>query len=66
MDEVARRVDASRIRLGYGAENIGLLRRLSVNLLKREPSKMSLKMKRYTAGLNNDFMVKILAASSVD
>jgi predicted transposase YbfD/YdcC len=58
--------DASRIRLGYGAENLGLLRRLSVNLLKREPSKMSLKMKRYKAGMNNDFMVKILAASAVD
>jgi hypothetical protein len=42
------------------------LRRLSVNLLKREPSKMSLKMKRYKAGMNNDFMVKILAASAVD
>ncbi len=66
VDEVARRVDASQIRLGYGAENFGLLRRLSLNLLKREPSKMSLNMKRYTAGLNNDFMVKILAASSVD
>jgi len=58
--------DASRIRLGYGAENLGLLRRLSVNLLKREPSKMSLKMKRYKAGMNNDFMVKILAASAFD
>jgi len=58
--------DASRIRLGYGAENLGLLRRLSVSLLKREPSKKSLKMKRYTASMNNDFMVKILAASAVD
>lgn len=58
--------DASRIRLGYGAENLGLLRRLSVNLLKREPSKMSLKMKRYPASMNNDFMVKILAASAFD
>jgi hypothetical protein len=27
---------------------------------------MSLKMKRYKAGMNNDFMVKILAASAVD
>jgi len=53
--------DASRVRRGYGAENLGLLRRLSVNLLKRETSKMSLKMKRYRASMDDDFMVKILA-----
>ncbi|KKI98718.1 ISAs1 family transposase [Prochlorothrix hollandica] len=58
--------DASRIRQGYGAENFGLLRRLCVSLLNREPSKLSLKMKRYTAALDNDFLLKILAASAVD
>jgi predicted transposase YbfD/YdcC len=41
--------DASRIRQKYAAENLGLLRRLSVCLLKREPSGQSLKMKRYKA-----------------
>ncbi len=56
--------DASRIRSGHAPENIGLLRRLSVNLLKREPSKLSLAMKRYKAGMDNDFMLKILAASN--
>lgn len=58
--------DASRIRQGYAAENLGLLRRLSVNLLKRQPSKLSLKMKRYQAGMNNDFLMKILAASAAE
>ncbi len=56
--------DASRIRQGYAAENLGLLRRLSVNLLKREPSKQSLKMKRYQAGMDNNFLMTILAASA--
>lgn len=56
--------DASRIRQGYAAQNMALLRRLSVNLLKRESSKMSLKMKRYTAALDNNFLLKILAASA--
>jgi len=56
--------DASRIRSGYAPENLGLLRRLSVNLLKREPSKLSLAMKRYKAGLENEFLLKILAASA--
>lgn len=46
------------------SENLGLLRRLSVNLLKREPSRQSLKMKRYRAGMDNDFLIKILAASA--
>ncbi|MGB5711455.1 MAG: ISAs1 family transposase, partial [Waterburya sp.] len=58
--------DASRIRQGHAAENLGLLRRLSVNLLKREPSKQSPKMKRYKAGMDNDFLMKILAASATD
>ncbi len=58
------RSDDSRIRTGYAAENLGLLRRLSVNLLKREPSKMSLKMKRYQASMNRKFLLKILAHSA--
>jgi len=36
--------DTRRIRQGYAAENMVLLRRLSGSLLKREPSKMSLAM----------------------
>ncbi|WP_293086169.1 ISAs1 family transposase [Moorena sp. SIO4A1] len=58
--------DASRIRQGYAAQNLGLLRRLSVNLLKREPSRLSLKMKRYKAGMDNNFVIKILAASAAE
>ena len=58
--------DASRIRKGNGAQNFGMLRRLSLNLLKKEPSKQSLKMKRYLAGINNDFLMEILAASEME
>lgn len=58
--------DASRVRQGYAAENLGLLRRLSVNLLKREPSKLSLKMKRYKAGMDKNFLMQILAASAAE
>ncbi len=58
--------DASRIRQGYAAQNLSLLRRLSVNLLKREPSRQSLKMKRYQAGMDNGFLMKVLAASAVE
>lgn len=56
--------DASRILKGQAPENLGLWRRLSVNLLKREPSKLSLAMKRYQAGMDNEFLLKILVASA--
>jgi predicted transposase YbfD/YdcC len=52
--------DQSRIRNGHGPENIGLLRRLSLNLLKREPSKQSLTQKRYRAAMDNDFVIRVL------
>jgi predicted transposase YbfD/YdcC len=58
--DVTFREDRSRIRNGHGPENIGLLRRLSLNLLKREPSKQSLTQKRYRAAMDNDFVVKVL------
>jgi predicted transposase YbfD/YdcC len=54
--------DASRIRQGNAAQNLGLLRHLSISLLKQEPSKLSLKMKRYTAGMDNNFLLQILSA----
>jgi predicted transposase YbfD/YdcC len=58
--DVTFREDRSRIRNGHGPENIGLLRRLSLNLLKREPSKQSIAQKRYRAAMDNDFAVKVL------
>jgi predicted transposase YbfD/YdcC len=61
--DVTFKEDQSRIRNGHGPENIGLLRRLSLNLLKREPSKQSLRQKRYRAAMDNDFLVKVLLAN---
>jgi predicted transposase YbfD/YdcC len=58
--------DASRIRQGHAAQNLGLLRHLSISLLKQEPSKLSLKMKRYKAGMDNDFLLRILGSSVTD
>ena len=55
--------DKSRVRQAHAAENLALLRRLSVSLLQSEPSKQSLKMKRYKAGLDNHFLMKILEAN---
>lgn len=53
--------DASRIRIGESAENMGVLRTLALNILKRDPSKSSLKQKRFRAALDNAFLLKLLS-----
>lgn len=52
--------DKSRIRKDHAPRNISLLRRFSLNLLRQESSKLSLKMKRYKAALDNQFILKVL------
>ena len=44
---------------------MSILRRLALNLLRQDTSKGSLKMKRYKAGLDDDFLLQILANSSL-
>ena len=57
--------DKSRIRKDHSPENFALLRRLAVNLLKQEKEfKGSLKMKRYLAGMDNNYLVQILDSAS--
>jgi predicted transposase YbfD/YdcC len=57
--------DKSRIRKQNSPENFALLRRLAINLLKQEKtSKQSLKMKRYRAAMDNNYLVKILNSAS--
>lgn len=55
--------DASRIRKDHAPRNMSLLRRLALNLLRQEPSKGSLAMKRYRAGLDDQFILQILNAN---
>lgn len=61
--DVVFREDASRIRSYHAPRNIGLLPRLALNLLRLEPSKASLAMKRYRAGWDDQFMLQILSAN---
>lgn len=58
--DVSFREDASRIRQDDGAENMGLLRRIALNLLGQEPSKQSLKGKRKRAGWDDAYLEKVL------
>ena len=57
--------DKSRIRKKNSPENFALLRRLAINLLKQEKTfKQSLKMKRYRAAMDNNYLVQILNSAS--
>jgi predicted transposase YbfD/YdcC len=58
--DVTFQEDDSRLRSGYGAENFAVIRHIALNLLKREPSKGSLKRKRYKAALSNEFRSNVL------
>ena len=57
--------DSSRIRKDNGARNMSILRRLALNLIRQDTSKGSLKMKRYKAGLDDGFLLQILANSGL-
>jgi predicted transposase YbfD/YdcC len=56
--------DKSRIRKENAPENFALLRRLALNILKQDiGDKRSVKRKRYLAGLDNDYLLKILTSA---
>src|SRR5260370_38480570 len=56
--------DKSRIQDRCGAENFGLLRKMALSLLKRNPSKESIARKRKAAALAPVFLEEILAGVS--
>ena len=56
--------DQSRIQERNKAENFGLLRKMALSLLKRNPSKQSIARKRKAAALDTVFLEEILAGAS--
>jgi len=59
--DVVFREDASRIRVGNAAENMSTLRRLALNLLRREKSeKGGIHVKRLKAALDEKYLLKVL------
>ena len=50
-----------RTRKGDSAHNLIALRNIARNILKKDPSKGSLRQKRYRAALNDDFLLKLLS-----
>ena len=61
--DVAFREDESRVRIGYAAQNLALLRHLALNLLRRETSvRVGVKAKRLMAGWDEQYLLKLLSS----
>lgn len=59
--DVQMREDQSRARAGYAAENLATLRRLALNLLKREKTKKrGIKGKQLNASWNHAYLLQLL------
>jgi predicted transposase YbfD/YdcC len=62
VQDVAYREDESRHRLGNSTENLAILRRISLNLLKNEKTdKVGIKNKRLRAGWDSGYLLKVLS-----
>jgi predicted transposase YbfD/YdcC len=59
--DVVFREDDSRIRAGNAPENMAVLRHISLNILKKDKSKGSVRTKRYRAALDITFLEALLA-----
>jgi len=54
--------DRCRVRMGQGARNLAVLRKIALNLLKRETSsKVGVQSKRRRAGWDDAYLLKVLA-----
>ena len=62
--DVQLREDQSRARTGYAAENLATLRRLALNLLKRERTKKrGIKGKQLNAGWDHAYLLRLLGVA---
>ena len=57
--------DQGRTRDRHMADNLSWLRRFAISLLKRHPSKHSIKGKSQIAGWSNEFLMQVLTAQGV-
>lgn len=61
--DVTFREDESRIRTGFAAQNMAVVRHIALNLLKKEKSKTSVRGKRMKAGWDEGYLLEVLAAA---
>ena len=61
--DVSFREDANKMRAGFSAENVGLIRRIALNLLKQEKThKRGIESRRKRAGWDREYLWKVLTA----
>jgi predicted transposase YbfD/YdcC len=59
--DVSFREDESRVRMGHAGKNLAIVRKIALNLLRRDVSrKESVNCKRFRASLNPDHVLDIL------
>jgi predicted transposase YbfD/YdcC len=65
--DVAFNEDQSRVRADHGSQNLAVMRRLALGLLRREKSvKVGARNKRLKAGRNLDYLLRVLLTTTVD
>ena len=57
--DVVFREDDSRVRAGHAGENLALIRRVAVSLLRRAPGKGSTPTKRLKAGWDDEYLLQV-------
>jgi predicted transposase YbfD/YdcC len=55
--------DDAHIRVNHGPENMAVLRHMAINLLKHEPSPISIQSKRLQAACANEYLEKVIKMS---
>jgi predicted transposase YbfD/YdcC len=65
--DVTFREDESRVRVGHAAENLGVVRRIALNLIRLDRStKGSINIKRHRAGWNHAYLLHLLTLTMND
>jgi len=58
--DVTFKDDQSRLRRGYGAENMAVIRHFAINLVRRGKGKRAIKTARKAAGWNPDYLATLI------